>query len=40
MEKILNAEGGRSGIRTMIDLALERQASDNVTLIVIHAAPT
>lgn len=40
MEKILKADGGRKGIRTMLDLALERQASDNVTIIVVHAAPS
>jgi serine/threonine protein phosphatase PrpC len=39
IERILNAEGGRKGIRSMIDLALERQASDNVTAIVVFAAP-
>jgi type VI secretion system protein ImpM len=40
IEQILGAEGGRKGIRTLIALALERQASDNVTIVVVHAAPS
>jgi type VI secretion system protein ImpM len=39
IEAIFNTEDGQRGIRKMIDLALERQARDNVTAILIAAEP-
>jgi type VI secretion system protein ImpM len=39
IEAIFNAENGQQGLRRMVDLALERQARDNITAILVSAEP-
>lgn len=39
IEAIFNTENGQQGLRRMVDLALERQARDNITVILVSAEP-